>query len=169
MTTIPLTSTDFRGALSHFATGVTVLTAECGPGLVHGMTANSLASVSLEPPLILVCIAESAQMLALLHERRHFGVNVLRSDQGALSRFFSQAEQPEPDEKALGIHFRWTASGIPLLENTLVQMECCVVASYLAGDHTIFVGQVQSAQTFPGEPLLFYRCNYRKLAPETQP
>ncbi|HUI75081.1 MAG TPA: flavin reductase family protein [Candidatus Acidoferrum sp.] len=166
MTTTPLTSTNFRGALSHFATGVTVITAERAPGLVHGMTANSLASVSLEPPLILVCIAEHAQMLALLHERRRFGVNVLRADQAAISRFFSQPEQPEHDEKALGVSFRWTAHGIPLLQNTLVQMECHVVASYLAGDHTIFVGEVHSAKISPGEPLLYYRGNYRSLAPD---
>jgi flavin reductase (DIM6/NTAB) family NADH-FMN oxidoreductase RutF len=167
MTTTALTSSTFRSALSHYATGVTVITAERGPGLVHGMTANSFVSVSLEPPLILVCIAERAQMLALLREKRRFGVNVLRSDQAALSRFFALPEQSKPGEKVLGVRFRWTANRVPLLENTLVQMECHVAVDYLAGDHTIFVGEVQSAQIFSGEPLLYYRGNYCGLAPET--
>lgn len=165
MTTVPITSLEFRGALSHFATGVAVLTAERGPALVHGMTANSLASVSLHPPLILVCIAESAQMLPILNQVRRFGVNVLRSDQAPISQFFAQPDQPDADEQALGVRFRWTANNIPLLEDALVQMECQVVSSHVAGDHTVFIARVETTRVHPGEPLLYYRGNYRHIGP----
>lgn len=165
MTTVPITSLEFRGALSHFATGVAVLTAESGPLTVHGMTANSLASVSLHPPLILVCISESAQMLGIMNRTRRFGVNVLRSDQAAISQFFAQPDQPDADEQALDIRFHWTASNIPLLEDALVQMECQVVASHLAGDHTVFIARVETTRIHPGEPLLYYRGSYRHIGP----
>jgi flavin reductase (DIM6/NTAB) family NADH-FMN oxidoreductase RutF len=165
MKTSSLTPGDFRGALSHFATGVTVITAARSPERIHGMTANSLASVSLTPPLILVCIDQRAQMLRVLLEKRRFGINVLRSDQVSISQFFAQPEQPDADERALGIRFHWTAEGIPLLEDVLVQMECHVAASYVAGDHTIFVARVNSTHVHGGEPLLYFRCSYRTIAP----
>ncbi len=173
-----LTTIEFRQALSHFATGVTVLTAErvvnpittengrgqtATHGPVHGMTANSFTSVSLEPLLILVCVAESAQMHGVLHQRRRFGVNVLKTGQQAISEFFAQPEQPVDAERALGIRFRWTSQGIPLLEDALIQLACNVVSTYAAGDHTIFLGEVLSADIDPGEPLLYYRRDYHHL------
>lgn len=172
-----LTSADFREALSHFATGVTVITAErtvnasAGPngagaparGAVHGMTANSFASVSLEPLLVLVCVAECAQMHGVLQQRRLFGVNVLDSTQQAISEFFAQPEQPADVEQALNVRFRWTPQGIPLLEGTLVQLACSLIATYAAGDHTIFIGEALSAEVQPGEPLLYYRRQYHQL------
>src|SRR5215468_5847944 len=95
------TSRDFRLACAHFATGVTVITAEKAPGRVHGMTANSFTSVSLDPLLVLVCVAETANMLGILHQRRRFGVNVLKAGQQRLSEFFTQPEQPEDVEATL--------------------------------------------------------------------
>ena len=176
MSTGPVTSVEFRRALGHFATGVTVLTAERVPaplanngaagatvrGPVHGMTANSFTSVSLCPPLILVCVAECAQMHGVLHQRRRFGVNVLRAEQQAISEFFAQPEQPNDAEEALGVHFRWTSDGIPLLEDTLVQLACNVVSTYAAGDHTVFIGEVLSVEVYPGEPLVYYCREYRQ-------
>jgi len=165
MTTAPLTTHEFRQACGHFATGVTVITAERSPGRVHGMTANSFTSVSLEPLLALVCIAESAQMLPILNQRRRFGVNVLKAGQQALSAFFAQPEQPDDAEAALGVRFRWAKSGIPLLEDTLVQMTCNVVSTYVAGDHTIFLGEVESVEIFPGDPLIFLGGKYHDFTP----
>jgi flavin reductase (DIM6/NTAB) family NADH-FMN oxidoreductase RutF len=160
MTTASLTAHVFRQACSHFATGVTVLTAERSPGRVHGMTANSFTSVSLEPLLVLVCVAEGAQMLRIINQRRRFGVSVLKAGQQAISVFFAQPDQPEDAEAALGVRFRWTKSGIPLLEDTLVQMTCNVVNSHVAGDHTIFLGELESIEVFPGDPLIFLGGKY---------
>lgn len=165
MTTASLTSVEFRHACGYFATGVTVITAERAPGRVHGMTANSFTSVSLEPLLALVCVAERAQMLPILNQRRRFGVSVLKAGQQRISEFFAQPEQPDDAESALGIHFRWTPGGIPLLEDTLVQMTCNVVSTYVAGDHTIFLGEVETVQVFPGDPLIFFGRKYHDFAP----
>lgn len=173
MTSTPLTATDFRHALGQFATGVTVVTVPRGASQgrgqgsaqVYGMTANSFTSVSLEPFLILVCVDQRSHLLPLLRQNLFFGVNVLKENQQAVSVYFAQSEQNAEEEAKLGICFRWTQAGIPLLEDTLAQIICRVVGSYIAGDHTIFLGEVQSADLFPGEPLLFFRSRYRQIAP----
>jgi flavin reductase (DIM6/NTAB) family NADH-FMN oxidoreductase RutF len=164
MSNSTLNSIEFRKALGQFATGVTVVTAERAPGQVHGMTASSFASVSLEPPLVLVCVDQRAHMLALLQRQKRFGIGILKENQENISRFFAQPEQNASEEKALGICFRWTPSGIPILENTLVQLGCNVVASHVSGDHTVFIGEVESAEIFPGVPLLHCRGEYHRLA-----
>jgi flavin reductase (DIM6/NTAB) family NADH-FMN oxidoreductase RutF len=170
MTATPLTATDFRHALGQFATGVTVITAPrvtAGQTATeaYGMTANSFTSVSLDPFLTLVCVDQRSHLLPLLKECRFFGVSVLKEHQQAISVYFAQSEQTQEAENMLGIRYRWTEGGIPLLEDALAQIVCRVVASYIAGDHTIFLGEVQSADLFPGEPLLFFRSRYRQLAP----
>jgi len=165
MTTASVTALDFRNACGYFATGVTVITAERSPGVVHGMTANSFTSVSLDPLLVLVCVAEIAQMRGLINQRRRFGVSVLKAGQQAISEFFAQTEQPADAERALGVTFRWTPSGVPVIENTLVQMVCNVVNTYVAGDHTIFLGEVASLEVFSGQPLLFVRGQYHDFTP----
>jgi len=101
----PLTSVDFRRALGQFATGVTVVTVECAPHRVHGMTANSFTSVSLVPPLISVCVAEHAHLLPLLKEKRVFGINVLKQEQQHLSEFFACADQLQKDEASMNVKF----------------------------------------------------------------
>ncbi|MGC1618534.1 MAG: flavin reductase family protein [Candidatus Acidiferrum sp.] len=165
MTAPPLTATDFRHALGQFATGVTVVTAARAPGQAYGMTANAFASVSLDPFLTLVCVDRRSHLLPLLKHNCFFGVNVLKEHQQAVSVYFAQAEQTPESEATLGVHYRWADAGIPLLEDTIAQIVCRVVTSYAAGDHTIFLGEVQSADLFPGEPLIFFRSRYRQLAP----
>jgi flavin reductase (DIM6/NTAB) family NADH-FMN oxidoreductase RutF len=160
-----LSSAVFRQALGRFATGVTVITAERGPSQVHGMTANSFTAVSLEPLLILVCVDQDARMLPVLKKAQRFGVNVLKDTQRAISEFFAQPEQDPETERQLGIRFHWTASGIPLLADALVQLTCTVVSSHIAGDHTIFLAEVETAEVFDGEPLLFFRGTYRRISP----
>jgi flavin reductase (DIM6/NTAB) family NADH-FMN oxidoreductase RutF len=155
----------FRQALGRFATGVTVVTAERAPGEVHGMTANSFTSVSLEPLLILVCVDEEARLLPILKKTQRFGVSVLKDNQRAISEFFAQPEQDPVVERTLGIRFEWPAAGIPVLGDALVQLTCRVVASHPAGDHTIFIAEVESAEVFEGEPLLFFRGTYRSISP----
>ncbi|HXM90904.1 MAG TPA: flavin reductase family protein [Candidatus Dormibacteraeota bacterium] len=160
-----LNSAVFRQALGRFATGVTVVTAERAPGEVHGMTANSFTAVSLEPLLVLVCVDEQARMLPVLKKAQRFGVSVLKDNQRAISEFFAQTEQDPEVERALGIRFDWSADGIPVLGDTLAQLTCRVVASHVAGDHTIFLAELESAEVFEGEPLLFFRGTYRRISP----
>jgi flavin reductase (DIM6/NTAB) family NADH-FMN oxidoreductase RutF len=153
----------FRRVMGSFPTGITVITAERDPGQVHGMTANSLTSVSLEPLLILVCVDHSARLLSYLKEQRRFGVNILDETQQAISELFTKPEQDPEEERRLGVRFRWTATGIPLLENALAHVGCNVVAQHMSGDHTIFVGEVESLELKEGEPLVYHRGKYRGL------
>jgi len=90
---------------------------------------------------------------------------VLKEDQQEVSEYFAQCEQSAEAEKRLGIRYHWTDNGVPLLEDTLAQLVCTVAASYIAGDHTIFLGEVENAQIFEGEPLLYFRSDYRRIAP----
>jgi flavin reductase (DIM6/NTAB) family NADH-FMN oxidoreductase RutF len=164
MSSVSLTSLDFRRALGQFATGVTVVTVESGPRQVHGMTANSFTAVSLEPPLISVCVDQRAHLLPILQEKRVFGINVLKEDQQILSEFFARTEQPQKEETLLSVHFHWAPENIPLMENVLCQVACRLHATHTAGDHTIVVGEVISAKLYPGQPLLFFRGQYRGLS-----
>lgn len=164
MTPAQLTTTDFRHALAQFATGVTVVTVERSPSHAYGMTANSFASVSLDPFLILICVDQRSHLLPLLKQNPLFGVSVLKEHQQAVSVYFAQPDQSTEAETSLGIRFRWTSSGVPLLEDTIAQLVCRVAGSYVAGDHTVFLGEVQSADLFPGEPLIFFRSKYRQIA-----
>ena len=161
--TRPSTS-EFRLALGQFATGVTVITAERAPGRVHGMTANSFTSVSLDPLLVLICVSEHAKLLAMVQRHKHFGVNILKENQQAVSEYFAQTEDIAAQENNLGIRYRWTTSGVPLLEDALAHLACTVVASYIAGDHTIFIAEVETLEIFDGEPLLYLRGDYRRLS-----
>jgi flavin reductase (DIM6/NTAB) family NADH-FMN oxidoreductase RutF len=161
--TSPSTS-EFRLAMGQFATGVTVVTAEREPGRVHGMTANSFTSVSLEPLLILVCVSQRAHLHPLVQKHKRFGVSILKHDQQTISEYFAQAKDDEKTESSLGIRYRWTPSGIPLVEDALAQLACKLVAAHAAGDHTIFLGEVESVAIYDGEPLLYLRGDYRRVA-----
>jgi len=164
MTATALTAREFRNALGQFATGVTVVTVEREPGSVFGMTANSFTSVSLHPMLILVCVDEKAKILPLLHKKQRFGVSVLKQGQQAISKYFAQGEQNSGAEEGLSVRFRWTPEGVPILEDAVAQLSCSVVAAHAAGDHTIVVGKVEDAEIKGGEPLLFFRGEYRHIA-----
>lgn len=164
MTATALTAREFRNALGQFATGVTVVTVERDPGSVFGMTANSFTSVSLNPMLILVCVEERAKILPHLHKKQKFGISVLKQGQQAISEYFAQPEQDSEAERRLALRYRWTPEGVPVLEDTALQLSCSVVAAHVAGDHTIIVGKVEDAEIHGGEPLLFFRGEYRHIA-----
>ncbi len=159
-----LSSFEFRKALGHFTTGVTVVTVEREPGKIHGMTANSFTSVSLDPMLILVCVDQRAKMLRLLQKKKRFGISVLKQNQQAVSEYFAKREHSVEAEQRLGIHMRRTLGGVLVIDGALLQMSCKVIASHLAGDHTIFIGEVQDAEMNEGEPLVYFRGEYRKIA-----
>jgi len=155
----------FRRVMGSFPTGITVLTVEREPGQVHGMTANSFTSVSLDPLLILVCIDQDARLLSFLKTQRRFGVNILKDTQQKISEHYAKLQQDPDEEARLGVHFQWTPTGIPLLEDALAHLGCNVVAQYMSGDHSIFVAEVETLELKEGEPLLYHRGKYRPLPP----
>ena len=155
-----VTPDEFRAALGRFATGVTVITVETAEGGVHGMTANAFCSVSLRPPLVLVCVDHLAETYLHLRECGQFGVSVLRADQDALSEFFADPERNPDAAYRLGIRYRKMRSGRPVLEDALANMDCRIVAAHTAGDHTIFVAEVREVSLGEGEPLLYFRGRY---------
>jgi len=128
------------------------------------MTANAFASVSLNPMLILVCVDEKAKILPLLRKKKHFGVSVLKQHQQAIAEYFAQSVQHREAEERLAIQYRRTPSNVSVLEGASLQLSCTVVAAHEAGDHTIFVAKVEDAEIPGGEPLLFFRGEYRHIA-----
>jgi flavin reductase (DIM6/NTAB) family NADH-FMN oxidoreductase RutF len=167
MTSTRPTRAEFRQALGQFATGVTVITAESAPDRVHGMTASSFTSVSLNPLMILICVDQSAKLLPLVKKQKRFGVNILKENQRAISEYFAQREENAEIEQRLGIRYRWTKDGIPLLDEALAHLTCEVAAAHVAGDHTIFLSEVTSVAVHEGDPLLYFRAQYRGLPPQT--
>jgi flavin reductase (DIM6/NTAB) family NADH-FMN oxidoreductase RutF len=156
-----VTPDEFRAALGRFASGVTVVTVETADGGVHGMTANAFCSVSLQPPLVLVCIDHLAETYLRVRERGEFGVSVLKEDQEALSELFADPERNPDAAYRLGIRYRkMMKSGTPVLENALANLDCRVIAAHAAGDHTIFVGEVRDIILGAGSPLLYFRGRY---------
>lgn len=149
----------FRSVLGRFATGITVVTARDESGRDHGMTVSAFSSVSLEPPLIVVCIGHEARMHPLLLETDAIGISFLSSEQEALSRRFADHDFERFD----GIGYTRGESGVVLLEEALAHLECVIVARYEAGDHTIHVARVDRAQPFAMRPLLYYRGGYAQL------
>ena len=99
----------------------------------------------------------------MVRAKRHFGVNVLKQEQQAISRYFAQTVEDEATESRLGIRYRWTESGIPLLDDALVHIACRVINAHEAWDHTIFIGEVEATEIFDGAPLVYFRGGYRKI------
>jgi len=155
-----LTATDFRKAMSTFATGVTIITVD-QEGEIHGMTANAFTSVSLDPPLVLVCVDHRARTHAHLHARKRFGVNVLCSNQQAISEYYAQSAETHQHPEKVGARFDRTAHGTPVLHGALAYLECRLYSTQPAGDHTIFIAEVEDVEVREGEPLLYFRSDYR--------
>jgi len=155
-----VTPHDFRAALGRFSSGVTVITVETREGDVHGMTASSFCSVSLRPPLVLVCIDHLAETYLHVRERGKFGVSILREDQDALSEFFADPERNPDAARRLGIHYNHMKSGTPVVSDTLATLDCVVVQAHAAGDHTIFVAEVKEVSVAEGRPLVYFRGRY---------
>lgn len=164
-----VTPNEFRAALGRFASGVTVITVETAQGEVHGMTANAFCSVSLRPPLVLVCIDHLAETYLHIRERRQFGVSVLKEEQEALSEFFADPERNHDAAYRLGVQYRRMESGTPVLQNALANLDCSVVNAYDGGDHTIFVGEVREVIVAEGAPLLYFRGRYGISAVQQEP
>src|SRR6516164_5520500 len=157
-----LTQAEFRRAMGSFATGVTVITVDQN-GEVHGMTANAFTSVSLDPLLVLVCVDHRARTHAHLHAKKRFGVNVLSHQQRMISEFYAQSAELHQHPEQAGASFDRTAHGTPVLHGALAYLECRLHTAQDAGDHTIFIAEVEDVVLEDGNPLLFFRGRYRTL------
>ena len=149
----------FRQLLGRFASGVTVLTVVDSGGRPMGMTATSLASVSLDPPLISVCIDHEAELHDVILKSAEFVVNILSSNQETLARRFSDKHEDRFD----GIGYHLSPEGLILLDGTLAHIICERAGEYPGGDHTILIGKVVGGATRSGRPLLYYRGGYAAL------
>ena len=150
----------FRSVLGRFASGITVLTARDDSENDYGMTVSAFCSVSLVPPLVLVCVDRVASMHDMLLRASHFAVNILAAHQEALSRRFSG---PDEHKRFDGVGYERGQRGAALLDDALAHLECRLVAHHGAGDHTIVIGEVESATPFADRPLLYYRGGYAQL------
>jgi flavin reductase (DIM6/NTAB) family NADH-FMN oxidoreductase RutF len=151
---------DFRRVLGHFATGVTIVTTSDADARPTGLTASAFSSVSLEPPLVLICVDHKSQTYPALRERGRFAVNIRGVDQQAISRRCASSRLDKFDE----VPHTMSDLGLPLIHGALAQLECTTVSTHVEGDHTIFVGRVERARTETGEPLLYFRGQYDRLA-----
>ena len=177
---MPLNPSEFRKAMGCFATGVTVITVDLEgdghgevhgkvQGEVHGMTANAFASVSLDPFLVLVCVDHNTRTRAHLHARKRFGINVLGEHQRAISEYYARPERThERAEAEAGARFDRTQHGTPMLHGSLAFLECRLHSAQDAGDHTIFIAEVEDVVVREGEPLLFFRGKYRKVGEDVK-
>ena len=150
---------DLRRVMGMFATGVTVVTTHDGAGKDYGLTANAVASVSLVPPLLLVCVDKSAESHDAFGRSGVFAVSVLSAEQEALSQRFARSG----DEKFAGLSVERAATGAVLFPGALAYLDCRVTAAHDAGDHTIYVGEVGTAEAGGGDPLLFFGGRYARI------
>jgi flavin reductase (DIM6/NTAB) family NADH-FMN oxidoreductase RutF len=154
---------DFRNAVGMFATGVTVITTS-GEGHGYGMTVNAFSSVSLDPPLVLVCTIAGAAGSEHIARNGCFAVNVLAHDQEPISGYFASRDRPRGRDAFRDVDHRLGTSGAPLIDGVMAHLDCRVHEHYEAGDHDIFIGEVLdiyvNAET---QPLLFHGGKYRLL------
>ncbi|MGJ5819092.1 flavin reductase family protein [Paludibaculum fermentans] len=146
----------FRRACGAFATGITVATVLGRDGKPHGLTANSFSSVSLDPPLVLICVAHKAATHGPFASAHSFVINILGSNQKDLSVRFASSH-PNRFE---GLDWTLGEVGAPVLSNSLAVIQCHTKRKIAAGDHTIFLGEVRHAEVREGKPLLYFAGNY---------
>lgn len=155
---------DFRTALGAFATGVTVITTR-GEAHDYGMTATAFSSVSLDPPLVLVCVRTEADGAEIIPRNGVFAVNVLSARQEAISNYFASRERPRGLDAFAEIPHREVVTGAPVFDDVTAFLDCRLSATYEAGDHLIFIGEVVALGANPElAPLLFYGSRYRLLS-----
>ena len=151
----------YRDAWSRFATGVTVITTVEPSGAVHGMTASSVTSVSLDPPLVLAVIGESRQTHALIESTGRFGMSILDAGQTETAKHFAT---PPESRGELAEGKLDQLSSTPVIANAIAAMDCKVIAAHKAGDHTVFIGEVQSIQVGEGDPLVWFQRQFGGFA-----
>jgi flavin reductase (DIM6/NTAB) family NADH-FMN oxidoreductase RutF len=155
----PIDPRDFRNALGTYATGVTIITAAATGGKPYGLTCNSFASVSLNPPLVLWSLVLYSSSLSIFQNASHFAVNVLGASQQALADKFAKSSE----EKFAGVDWKPGLGNAPLLLESVATFQCRAVNRYYGGDHVIFLGAVEAYSYSPKEPLLFARGGYGRF------
>ncbi len=148
----------FRAVLSRFASGVTVVTSRDAEGRDYGMTVSAFSSLSLDPPLVLVCIDQSAAWHDVLPRATHFNVHILGETQEAISRRFAS----ERADRFVDVSHTRGDNGLVKLTGVIALLECRITARHPGGDHSIVVGEVERAHADDGEPLLYFRGTYAK-------
>lgn len=148
-----------RKIFGRFATGITVVTARAGETL-HGMTANAVTSLSLEPPLVLVAVDRRAAMHGILHTAGAYALNILAEDQQELSARFAKSGPKDLSD----LELRTAVTGAPLLAGTLGWVDCKLAQVVPGGDHDLFIGEILAGEHADGRPLLYYAGQYRRLA-----
>jgi flavin reductase (DIM6/NTAB) family NADH-FMN oxidoreductase RutF len=155
-------SEEFKKALQLWASGVAVVTSQSEKYGVRGMTVTAFSSVSAEPPQILVCLNQSADTGENIDQNQRFAVNILNTQQQDVSNNFSGGSSQK--DRFANAAWHSGVTGVPILDESIMSMECKVIEKVRAGTHWIIVGEVQEASCRPGEPLLYFRSNYRALA-----
>lgn len=150
---------ELRHILGHFATGVTVITTRDLAGAPFGLTANAFTSLSLNPPLILICVDKAAQCYSCFAGSNVFTVNFLSEDQQEISRRFAT----KGADKFAGLGWREGANGAAVLDGAIGYLECKIAQSYEGGDHTIIIGEVLNGFASGDRPLLFFRGKYQRM------
>jgi len=150
---------ELRRVMGLFATGVTVLTTRDASGRPYGLTANAVTSLSLDPPLLVICIDKRAETHPHFFDSGCFVVNILAEHQEELSTHFAKSG----GEKFGSLPYSVNPDGVPVLEGTLAQIECRIIETHEGGDHVIHIGEVQHAEVRGGRPLLFFQGKYRQL------
>jgi flavin reductase (DIM6/NTAB) family NADH-FMN oxidoreductase RutF len=151
---------EFTRACGRFATGITVASVRDASGTPHGLTVNSFTSVSLEPPLVLVCLGHEASVLEYFRAASHFGISILAEDQRALSDHFARKGHDRFD----GVAWHAGPHGAPILDGVVASLECRVERRLAAGDHDIFLGEVVSTSVHEdSRPLIYFASRYRHL------
>ncbi len=151
----------FRQAWGKFATGVSVVTTVQSDGEVHGMTANGITSVSLDPLLVLFCAGHTTASFPLIQEMGRFAINILAEEQRPIAEYYARPTDQKTGD--LDVSFSRTVRGAATVDGSLAQMDCRVVNEYEAGDHTIFVAEVDEIKVNDGRPLLYYEGGFSYL------
>lgn len=148
-----------------FPTGVTLINTRTPDGGVNSMTANSVTSVSLDPPLVLVCVGHQRNTYRYIAQEGRFCINFLSQGQRDLAAYF--ARDPKERKGNVRASYGYTESGAPVVEGCLASLDCSVEASFEAGDHTIYVGRVTAIQVREGEPLVWYKSSFTRVEEPT--
>lgn len=153
---------EFRRILGHWATGVAVVGTRTPSGTPIGLTANAVTSLSLQPPLVLVCVDRTSDSHDHISDTAAFTINILDADAERIARRFAE---DDGDRKFDGVAWSERVTGAPVLDDALAWVDCRVTAQHSGGDHSIFIGEVVAGEAQDGVPLLFYRGGYGRLTP----
>jgi flavin reductase (DIM6/NTAB) family NADH-FMN oxidoreductase RutF len=161
---LPVSAEQFKEVFRRWASGIAIVTTRRAGG-IHGMTANSFCSLSLDPPLVLICVEKRTHTHALIADQRAFGIHLLAQGQDPLSEACA-GHAGEPGHWLEGMSHHAERTGAPILDDCAAWLDCSLWATYEGGDHTIYVGQIEAAAVTGRPPLLWFDRHYRQLADE---